>query len=91
MSKEEIELDFEFSHDELANFLDSFAEKIREGEVGLSFKGKEEVEIEPDEDNRLELEFYESNEFKKMDLEIELTEEKETTEQGREKIEVEIK
>ncbi len=90
MSSKELELDFEFSNNELANFLENFAEKIREGEVGLSFRGKEEVDIEPTEENRLELEFLQTEEFKKMDLDIELKERVETTKQGREKITVEI-
>ncbi len=90
MSSKEVELDFDFSDDELANFLENFAEKIREGKVGLSFKGKEEVDIAPTEDNKLELEFYQSDEFKKMELQIELREQRETTSTGREKISVEI-
>ncbi len=90
MSSKEVELDFDFSNDELANFLENFAEKIREGEVGLSFKGKEEVDIAPTQDNQLELEFYQTDEFKKMELEIELREQRETTSSGREKISVEI-
>lgn len=90
MSSKEVELDFDFSDDELANFLENFAEKIREGQVGLSFKGKEEVDISPTEDNKLELEFYQTDEFKKMELEIELREQRETTSSGREKISVEI-
>ncbi len=90
MSSKEVELDFDFSDDELANFLENFAEKIREGEVGLSFKGQEEVDIAPTEDSKLELEFYQTDEFKKMELEIELREQRETTSSGREKISVEI-
>lgn len=90
MSSKEVELDFDFSDDELANFLENFAEKIREGKVGLSFKGKEEVDISPTEDTKMELEFYQTDEFKKMELEIELREQRETTTSGREKISVEI-
>ena len=90
MSSKELELDFDFSDDELANFLENLSEKIREGNVGLSFRGKEEVEISPNDNNRLELEFYEGEEFKKMELEIELREQRETTSAGREKIQVEI-
>ena len=90
MSSKEVELDFDFSDDELANFLENLSEKIREGNVGLSFRGKEEVEISPNDNNRLELEFYEGDEFKKMELEIELREQRETTSAGREKIQVEI-
>lgn len=90
MSSKEVELEFGFSNNELANFLENFAEKIREGEVGLSFKGQEEVEISPTTDNSLELEFYETDEFRTMMLEVTLKEERETTEAGREKITVEI-
>lgn len=90
MSSKELELDFDFSNDELANFLENFADKIREGEVGLSFRGKEEVDIKPTVDNKMELEFYQGDEFKKMSLEIELREQIESTDAGREKITVEI-
>jgi amphi-Trp domain-containing protein len=90
MSSKELELDFDFSNDELANFLENFAEKIREGEVGLSFKGQEEVDISPNRDNQLELEFDESDEYKKMSLEVTLREDVDTTDAGREKISVEI-
>jgi amphi-Trp domain-containing protein len=90
MSSKELELDFDFSNDELANFLENFAEKIREGEVGLSFKGQEEVDISPNRDNQLELEFDESDEHKKMSLEVTLRQDVDTTDAGREKISVEI-
>ena len=89
MSKE-VDLDFQFSNDELANFLENFAEKVREGNVGLSFKGKEEVRIEPTTQNRLELEFEDHNEYRQLELEVSLREEIETTDKGRQKIEVEI-
>jgi amphi-Trp domain-containing protein len=89
MSKE-VELDFQFSNDELANFLDNFAEKIREGEVGLSFKGREEVQIEPNKQNQLDLEFNEGKDYRKLELQVELTEEIETSDNGRQKIQVEI-
>ena len=90
MSSKELELDFDFSNDELANFLENFAEKIREGEVGLSFKGQEEVDISPNRDNHLELEFDESDKHKKMSLEVTLRQDVDTTDAGREKISVEI-
>ncbi len=90
MSTEEVELDFEFNNEELANFLENFAEKIREGEVGLSFKGREEVEIEPNKDNQLEMEFFESNTRKQLELEISLLEEMESTDEGRRKIPVKV-
>ncbi|MFB6191679.1 MAG: amphi-Trp domain-containing protein [Candidatus Nanohaloarchaea archaeon] len=90
MSTEELELDFEFSNDELANFLENFADKLREGEVGLSFKGREEVEIEPNKDNQLEMEFFESGSRKQLELDIKLIEEMESTEEGRRKIPVKV-
>lgn len=90
MSKEQVDLDFTFSDGELANFLENFADKIREGEVGLSFQGREEVNISPTEDGRVELEFKETERMKKLELDITLREEIETTEEGRPKISVEI-
>lgn len=90
MSSQEVELDFEFSNEELANFLENFSEKIREGQVGLSFKGKEEVEIEPNQENRLEMEFFESETVKQLELEIKLRQEMESTDEGRRKIRVEV-
>lgn len=90
MTVEEVDLDFEFSNDKLANFLENFAEKLREGEVGLSFKGREEVQIEPDGENRVEMEFKEGDTYRKLELEIELSEELESTEEGRRKINVKV-
>lgn len=90
MPSEEVDLEFEFSNEELANFLESFSEKIREGEVGLSFKGREEVEIEPNKDNHLEMEFYEGDTYKTLELEIQLHQEMESTETGRRKINVKV-
>lgn len=91
MSSEELELDFEFNNKELANFLENFAGKIREGDVGLSFKGRDKVEIQPTEDNKLEMDFFENEEKKHMELEINMVEKKETEESsGREKIKVEV-
>jgi amphi-Trp domain-containing protein len=90
MVKESVDLDFEFSNAELANFLNNFAEKVESGEVGLSFRGREEVEISPTEDNKVDLQFYESNDHRKMTLKIQLKEEIETTSEGRRKIQVEV-
>lgn len=91
MTAEEVDLDFEFSNDELANFLDNFADKLREGEVGLSFKGREEVQIEPDGENRVEMEFEEKDTYRTLELEIELREETERTQEGgRRKINVQV-
>lgn len=90
MSSEEVELEFDFNNEELANFLHNFADKIDEGEVGLSFKGREEVEIQPNKQNQLEMEFYESNTRKQLELEIKLREEMESTDEGRKKINVKV-
>lgn len=90
MSTEEVELDFEFNNDELANFLENFAEKLREGEVGLSFKGREEVEIKPNKGNQLEMEFFEASTRKQLDIDIRLVEEMESTDEGRRKIPVKV-
>ncbi len=90
MASEEVELEFEFSNEELANFLESFSEKIRDGEVGLSFKGREEVDIAPNKQNQLEMEFYEGNTYKSLELEIKLRQELESTEEGRRKINVKV-
>jgi len=90
MSSKELDLEFEFSNEELANFLDNFAEKIRNGEVGLSFKGKQEIEIEPTRDSSLQLDYEEDESYRELDIEISLREEIETSEEGRRKIEVEI-
>ncbi|AOV95221.1 hypothetical protein AQV86_04865 [Nanohaloarchaea archaeon SG9] len=90
MSSKEVDLDFSFDNDELANFLENFSQKIREGKVGLSFKGKEEVEIEPTEDTDLSLNFYQGSEQRTLELEITLREEVETTDEGRQKISVEV-
>lgn len=86
-----MDLEFEFSNDELANFLENFAEKIREGKVGLSFRGREEVQIEPTEVNELEMDFEDRDTFRQLDLEITLRQEKNVKEEGgRKKIPVEI-
>ena len=90
MASEEVELDFQFSNEELANFLENFSEKIREGEVGLSFKGREEVDIEPNKDNELEMKFYEGNTSKTLEIEIKLREEIESTDEGRRKMKVKV-
>lgn len=90
MSTEELELEFDFSNEELANFLENFADKLREGEVGLSFKGREEVDIEPNKDSQLEMEFFESGSRKQLDLDITLLEEMESTDEGRRKIPVKV-
>lgn len=90
MTVEQVDLDFEFSNDELANFLENFADKLREGEVGLSFKGRKEVQIEPDQDNKVEMNFTEGDTYRKLELEIELKEEMESTDDGRRKINVKV-
>lgn len=92
MASRELDLDFEFSNEELANFLESFADKIRDGEVGLSFRGKEEVRIEPNKESLLSMEFEESDEHRELELEIKLREERSVSQndEGRKKIEVDI-
>ncbi|MFB6204105.1 MAG: amphi-Trp domain-containing protein [Candidatus Nanohaloarchaea archaeon] len=91
MSSKELDLDFEFSNEELANFLENFSEKIREGEVGLSFKGREEVKINPSEANQLEMEYEDKDTHRELALEITLRQQKNVQEQdGRKKIQVEI-
>lgn len=90
MSSKELDLEFDFSNEELANFLDNFADKIRDGEVGLSFRGKEEINIEPTRDSELSLDFEEEESHRQLEIEIKLREEIETSEEGRRKIEVQI-
>lgn len=90
MSSKELDLEFEFSNDELANFLDNFADKIRDGEVGLSFRGKQEIEIEPTRDSTLSLDFEEEESYRELEIKVKLREEIETSEEGRRKIAVEI-
>jgi len=90
MPSEDVDLEFEFSNEELANFLESFSEKIREGEVGLSFKGREEVEITPSTDSQLEMQFHEGDTYKSLKLDIMLHEELDSTEEGRRKINVKV-
>ncbi len=90
MSSKELDLEFEFSNEELANFLDNFADKIRDGEVGLSFKGKQEIEIEPTRDSKVSLDFEEEDSHRELDIRVKLREEVETSDEGRQKIEVEI-
>jgi len=90
MAREEVDLDFEFSNNELANFLENFADKIRDGEVGLSFKGRKEVHITPNKDSKLEMNFKQGSDFRKLELEVELKEEMESTDEGRRKIDVQV-
>lgn len=90
MTKEEVDIDFEFSNGELANFLENFAEKIRTGEVGLSFKGRQELNIEPTRDNQVDMEYFEAKDRRQLELKIKLIEDIETTDEGRRKIQVEV-
>ena len=90
MTKEEVDIDFEFSNGELANFLENFAEKIRNGEVGLSFKGRSELNIEPTRKNQGDMEYFEAKDRRQLELKIKLIEDIETTDEGRRKIEVEV-
>jgi len=75
MPSEEVELDFRFSNEELANFLENFSQKLRDGKIGLSFKGREELEIEPNTENHIELDFAETDSAKQLELEIKLAQE----------------
>lgn len=90
MPSEEVELSFEFSNEELANFLENFAQKLREGDIGLSFKGREELQIEPNTGNSIELEFSEEGSRKELELQMELVQENFDYEddEGRKKISV---
>lgn len=72
MPSEEVELNFQFSNEELANFLENFSQKLREGDIGLSFRGREELEIEPNQENSIELNFSEEGAEKELELEIKL-------------------
>ena len=90
MASEEVDLNFKFSNEELANFLENFSEKLRDGEIGLSFKGREELKIEPNTENHIELEFTELETAKQMELQISLAQEEFSYEEdeGRKKISV---
>lgn len=90
MPSEEVELNLEFSNDELANFLENFSQKLREGDIGLSFRGREELEIEPNQENRIELNFSESGTEKELEMEIKLRQDNfdYTDDEGRKKISV---
>ncbi len=90
MASEQVDLNFSFSNEELANFLENFSEKLRDGEIGLSFKGREELRIEPNTENHIELEFVEGDDSKQMELEINLAQEDFDFEddEGRKKISV---
>lgn len=90
MPSEEVELNFRFSNEELANFLENFSEKLRDGKIGLSFKGREELEIEPNTENHIELEFVETESAKQLELQIRLAQEDFDfeNEEGRRKIQV---
>jgi amphi-Trp domain-containing protein len=92
MPTEEVELNFRFSNEELANFLDNFADKLRDGQIGLSFKGREELEIEPNTENHIELEFVEGESAKQLEIEMRLAQENFDfeDEQGRKKISVKV-
>ncbi|PSH01800.1 MAG: hypothetical protein BRC26_02960 [Nanohaloarchaea archaeon QH_8_44_6] len=90
MVEEEVDLSLDFSNDELANFLENFADKLRDGNVGLSFKGRNEVNIEPSGQNKVKLRFFETNNARKLNLNVKLEEEVETTQEGRRKIQVKV-
>lgn len=90
MTSEEVELDFGFSNEELANFMENFSQKLRDGEIGLSFKGREELEIEPNMENNINIEFREEGSMKEMKLELHLREQNVESDKdsGRQRIQV---
>jgi amphi-Trp domain-containing protein len=90
MTSEEVELDFGFSNEELANFMENFSQKLRDGEIGLSFKGREELEIEPNMENNINIEFREEGSMKEMKLELHLREQnvESNEDSGRQRIQV---
>lgn len=90
MPSEEVELNLEFSNDELANFLENFSQKLREGDIGLSFRGRDELQIEPNKENEIELSFSESGSEKELEMDIKLRQDdfNYTDEEGRKKINV---
>jgi amphi-Trp domain-containing protein len=92
MSAEKVDLDLSFSNEELANFLENFSEKLRDGEIGLSFKGREELRIEPNTESNVEIEFVESDMEKMMELRIGMAQEDFDVqdEEGRKKISVRV-
>ncbi|MBY6287055.1 amphi-Trp domain-containing protein [Nanohaloarchaea archaeon] len=92
MSAEKVDLDLSFSNEELANFLENFSEKLRDGEIGLSFKGREELRIEPNTESNVEIEFVESDMEKMMELRIDMAQEDFDVqdEEGRKKISVRV-
>jgi len=92
MSSEKVDLDLSFSNEELANFLENFSEKLRDGEIGLSFKGREELRIEPNTESNVEIEFVESDMEKMMELRIDMAQEDFDVqdEEGRKKISVRV-
>jgi len=92
MTSERVDLNFNFSNEELANFLENFSEKLRDGEIGLSFKGREELRIEPNMENEIELQFEEREDSKELDMRINLRQEDFELEdsEGRETISVTV-
>ncbi|MBY6293891.1 amphi-Trp domain-containing protein [Nanohaloarchaea archaeon H01] len=92
MSAEKVDLDLSFSNEELANFLENFSEKLRDGEIGLSFKGREELRIEPNTESNVEIEFVESDMEKMMELRIDMAQEDFDVQddEGRKKISVRV-
>lgn len=91
MSEEQVNLNFDFSNKELANFLENFAKKLKDGEIGLSFRGREELEIKPNKENSIDLKFSEEESEKEMKLEVTLSQDDfdyRENEEGRKKINV---
>jgi hypothetical protein len=89
---EEVDLDFEFEKEELSSFLDNFADKLKEGEVGITSEGEQKIQIEPEGTCDLHLIYHETNSRKRLTMEVTLdqTMETEKNEQPRKKIPVKV-
>lgn len=90
MTDKEVEFSQKFGNRELSNFLENLAQKIGEGEVGMTFKGRDEIEIKPQGSNRVELEFEDHEDYRELEVKVELHEDLGTDEAGREKIKVKV-
>jgi amphi-Trp domain-containing protein len=70
--------------------MENFSQKLRDGEIGLSFKGREELEIKPNMENNINIEFREEGSMKEMKLELHLREQNVESDEdsGRQRIQV---
>jgi amphi-Trp domain-containing protein len=89
---EEVDLDFEFEKEELSSFLDNFADKLEEGEVGISSDGEQKIEIDPEGTCELHLIHHETESRKRLTMEVTLDQsmEPEDDDQPRKKIPVKV-